>query len=315
MLRSSDIKRQARELGFTHIGVAQAGILEGEIARFDEWCARGYDATMGWMRKRRDERRDISLILPGARSVIVVGVNYAPPDGTPTVAGNMLISKYARGLDYHEVIEKRLEELLSWIKSVEPGADGKTYVDTGPILEKAWAVRAGIGWQGKHTNVITQDMGSLVFLGTLVTTLDLEPDSPAVDRCGTCTRCIDACPTQALVAPYVLDAGRCISYLTIEHRGDLPGDLVEGCGEWVFGCDVCQDVCPWNIRFTLPSDDPAWEPTTGLERETPESLESMTREEFAARFKHSAIRRARWEGFLRNVRNALGNLLKKRMTL
>lgn len=308
MLHASEITQRALQLGFTHAGVARADLLEREIARLDEWCNRGYDASMGWIRKRRDERRDPGSILPGARSVVVVAVNYAPPSGYLQNREGYRISCYARGDDYHAVVGARLEELLGWIVTMEPGVQGKWYVDTGPILEKAWAVRAGIGWQGKHTNIITRDRGSWVFLGVLVTDLDLEPDAPAIDQCGTCTRCLDACPTQALVAPYVLDAGRCISYLTIEHRGALPDDLARECGTWVFGCDICQDVCPWNIKFARASDDPAWASGTGVDGETLETLQSMTPSEFEVKFRRSAIRRARWEGFVRNVRNALRNV-------
>lgn len=308
MLHTSEIRRQALQLGFTHVGIARAEVLRPEIARFDEWCDCRYDATMGWMRKRRDERRDIRLVLPGARSVIVVALNYEPPHGAPVGRERLKFSRYARGDDYHDVVGARLRDLQNWIRMMEPAAEGRFYVDTGPILEKAWAVRAGIGWLGKHTNIITRDRGSWVFLGVIITTLDIAPDTPAVDQCGTCTRCLDACPTHALVAPYVLDARRCISYLTIEHRGDIPEDLAEACGEWVFGCDICQAVCPWNIKFSRPSDDPAWILGTGIEGETPESLLMMTKEEFVLRFRRSAMRRMRWEGFIRNVRNALKNL-------
>jgi epoxyqueuosine reductase len=311
MLTSADVKRRARELGFTHAGVAKADILENEAALFDEWCERGYDATMGWMRRRADERRDVRTILPDARSVIVVALNYAAPREHGPEPGAARVSQYARGLDYHDVLGGKLTELMSWISGEEPDAVGKFYVDTGPLLEKAWAVRAGIGWQGKHTNIITQDQGSWVFLGVLLTTLELAPDVPALDRCGTCTRCLAACPTQAFVAPYVLDARRCISYLTIEHRGDIPEELAGECGAWVFGCDVCQDVCPWNIKFAHPSEDAAWASGTGVEGMTPEELLPMTVEEFQKKFRKSAIRRTRWEGFMRNVRNAVRNLASK----
>jgi epoxyqueuosine reductase len=311
MLTSRDVKQRAGELGFTHAGIARAEILEQETALFDEWCRRKYDATMGWMRKRREERRDVRLILPGAKSVIVVAVNYAAPPDRGMAAGPFKISQYARGDDYHDVIVPRLEELLKWMRTVDPGVEGRFYVDTGPVLEKVWAARAGIGWQGKHTNVITRDYGSWVFLGVLLTTAELSPDTPALDRCGSCTRCIDACPTQAIVAPYVLDGGRCISYLTIEHRGEIPDELSGGCGEWIFGCDICQDVCPWNIRFARPTADIAFDPPRGTATTDPAELLALTREEFVVKFKKSPIRRARWEGFVRNVRNALRNLARR----
>jgi epoxyqueuosine reductase len=308
MVNSRDVKQRARELGFTHTGIARADILEEEGRLFDEWCRREYDATMGWMRKRREERRDVCRILPGARSVVVVAVNYAAEAGTGTGGGPLKISQYARGIDYHDVVTPRLEELLKWMRVHVPGTEGRFYVDTGPVMEKAWAVRAGIGWLGKHTNVITQDYGSWVFLGVLLTTLDLVPDAPALDRCGSCTRCIDACPTQAIVAPYLLDARRCISYLTIEHRGDILPELAERSGEWIFGCDVCQDVCPWNIKFSEATDDPAFREMDRTVTADPDALLHLTPESFVARFKKSPVRRARWEGFVRNVRIALRNL-------
>ena len=311
MLTSADVKRRARELGFTHVGIANAAVLENEAALFDAWCGRGYDATMGWMRRRAHERRDVCAVLPDTRSVIVVALNYAAPREYRPEPGAVQISQYARGRDYHDVLGGMLTELMHWISVEEPAAGGKFYVDTGPVLEKAWAVRAGIGWQGKHTNIITQDQGSWVFLGVLLTTLALVPDTPATDRCGSCTKCLDACPTRAFVAPYVLDARRCISYLTIEHRGDIPEELAGGCGGWVFGCDVCQDVCPWNIKFARPSKERAWASGTGLEGMTPDELLAMTEEEFLGKFRKSAIHRARWEGFMRNVRNAARNLASK----
>jgi epoxyqueuosine reductase len=211
MLHSADIKQQALALGFSHAGIARTRELDQEIARFDEWCRRGHDATMGWMRKRREERRDIGLVVPGAQSVVVVAMNYAPPGEYIPDSGGVRVSRYAHGDDYHEVVGVRLERLLDWMLREVPGSDGRVYVDTGPVLEKAWASLAGIGWQGKHTNVITRDRGSWVFLGVIITTLKLDPDTPVTDMCGTCTRCIDACPTRAIVEPYVLDARRCIS--------------------------------------------------------------------------------------------------------
>jgi epoxyqueuosine reductase len=308
MLGADDLKAYAKELGFTHMGIARAGMLAREGAQLNEWCARGYDASMGWMKKRRRERTNPAAILHDVRSVIVVGLNYAASPGRTHGTGGLKISQYARGRDYHEVLGERLEALLRWIQSKEPAAEGRFYVDTGPVLEKAWAVRAGIGWMGKHTNVITRDYGSLIFLGVLLTTLEIEPDAPATDQCGTCTRCIDACPTQALVEPYVLDARRCISYLTIEHRGEISDDLAAGVGPWIFGCDICQDVCPWNVKFTQPSIDPAWTEGSSIEEVSPGELQSMTADRFNEMFRNSPIRRARWEGFMRNVRNALKNL-------
>jgi epoxyqueuosine reductase len=308
MVSAGDIKAYALSIGFTHVGIAPAVILEKEAALLDEWCARGYDASMGWMKKRREERRNIQSVLAGTRSVIVLTLNYAAEPDAQCGIGALKISQYARGRDYHEVLGERLEQLQKWILSRAPDAACRYYVDTGPVLEKAWAVRAGLGWLGKHTNVITADHGSFVFLGVLLTTLELDPDAPATDHCGSCTRCIDACPTAAIVEPYLLDSRRCISYLTIEHRDELPADLAGKFGTWIFGCDICQDVCPWNHRFAQPSADGAWKESGWPGSLSVETLKEMDSTQFDAVFRHSPIRRARWGGFLRNVKNALMNL-------
>jgi epoxyqueuosine reductase len=210
------------------------------------------------------------------------------------------VSRYAWGEDYHRVVLRKLNELQAWVEKEFPGERALAYVDTGPLAEKALAVRAGIGWQGKHTNVITTDRGSWVFLGEVVTTLDIPQDVPALDHCGSCTLCIEACPTGAIVEPYVVDSARCLSYLTIEHRGPVnEPPAYEG---WIYGCDICQDVCPWNEKFAHPSSEPAFQPRQGNVAPRLEEWEKMTEEGFRERFAGSPIRRAKWEGLLRNVR-------------
>jgi len=247
------------------------------------------------------ERLDPARSVPGARSVVAVAVNYFHPAAHASDREKGKISRYAWGDDYHTVLGAPLRQLERWLEREFPDCRAKAYVDTGPVLEKAWAQRAGIGWIGKHTNVITRDRGSWVFLGELITTLELEPDVSATDHCGTCMLCLEACPTGAIVEPYLLDAGRCISYLTIEHRGELPAEFIPQLEGWIYGCDICQDVCPWNERFAEPCEREEFAPREGMLN--PELVEwaHMSDEEFHARCEGSAITRTRPEGMRRNV--------------
>jgi epoxyqueuosine reductase len=301
MTGASQIKDEARRLGFSHCGIARAGIPEEEAHRLRAWLDRDYHATMAWMERSADRRGDPALVLPGVRSIIAVALNYHTGEERTGEKGK--ISRYAWGEDYHDVMADLLRRFQEWLASGNPGERFLWYADTGPVMDKVWAARAGIGWEGKHTNVITRDRGSWVFLGEILTTLALEPDEPATDRCGSCTRCIDACPTGAIVEPYVVDSGRCISYLTIEHRGGLPEVTLDG---WLFGCDVCQDVCPWNRKFACPTGEEAFSPREGFLAPPLEEWEGMTQEEFDRRFAGSAIRRTKWSGLVRNCRALLG---------
>ncbi len=305
------VKAKAAELGFSHVGVARALPLNDEGSRLREWMASGYEATMHWMARSADKRADPDLVLPGARSVLAVALNYYTPDRHPTDPELGKISRYAWGDDYHEVLGERLEHLRLWLLEAFPGSQAAAYCDTGPVMDKVWAQRAGIGWEGKHTNVITRDRGSWVFLGELLTTLELEPDPPAVDHCGTCTLCIEACPTEAIVAPYVLDANRCISYLTIEHRGDIDPSFADQMEGWIYGCDICQDVCPWNHRFSSPSAEPAFSARPGFVAPRLTEWENMTQEEFSATFRKSPVKRAKHAGLVRNVKLVLDGFRRK----
>ena len=298
------------ELGFDLVGFAPAERMEQEGVRYEEWLLRGYNGSMEWMEKNVEKRQDIRELLPTARSVIVVARNYyTPHEHQPATAK---ISRYAWGRDYHKILPKKLKQLDGFIKGLEPSAESRWFVDTGPVLEKQWAVRAGLGWMGKHTNVITRELGSWVFLGVYITSLDLEPGSPMPDFCGSCTRCLDACPTDAFVAPYVLDATRCISYITIEQKPkqELPEELAARMDDWVFGCDICQDVCPWN-RFQSPTDEPEFAPRAGRLELTAEELATMTDEEFLERFQGSPVMRAKAEGMRRNARGIVSGRASK----
>lgn len=295
------IKSKARELGFSLVGIADAGPLPDESSRLREWLRRGYQGTMAWMERWFEKRSDPRVILPGAKSLVCVAANYYTPFQHRADAEHGKISRYAWGEDYHRLLGHRLEDLRTWMAGEFPGTEATWYVDTGPVLEKAWAQRAGIGWQGKHANVITREYGSWVFLGEIITSLALQPDPPATDHCGTCTLCIEACPTGAIVEPYVVDSGKCLSYLTIEHRTGISGEITGQFEGWIYGCDICQDVCPWNQKFSQPTSEQAFMPQEDRAEPMLEGWSRMSREEFNERFRTSPIKRTRWEGLMRNI--------------
>ncbi len=299
------IKAHAHALGFSHVGVAEAMALEPERARLEAWLARGFHAGMQWMARDPERRTDPSRVLPGARSVIVVARNYFHPVRHSDDPQHGKISRYAWGDDYHDRMTPQVEALATLVEAEAEGAATRVYVDTGPSLDKAWAVRAGIGWQGRHSNVITRDMGSWVFLGVIFTTALLVPDDPIADFCGTCTACIDACPTAAIVEPYVVDSTRCIPYLTIELKDEeIRGVDARQLDTWVFGCDICQDVCPWN-RFETPSMEECYAPRTTARAPELTGLANISDEDFRERFKGSPVVRAKARGMRRNARTVL----------
>jgi len=298
------VKEKARELGFSKVGIARVERLDVEGARLHEWLTKGYHATMAWMARDPDKRSDVRAIVPNAKSVISLATNFYTPTAHSTDPEKAKISRYAWGDDYHVVLTPRIELLVRCIKSERPDANAAFYVDTGPVMDKAWAVRAGIGWLGKHTNVISKEYGSWIFLGEIILDLELEYDEPMADFCGSCKVCIEACPTDAIVEPYVLDSNKCISYLTIEHRGDFADELKPHLENWVFGCDICQDVCPWN-RFQQPTDDQSFVPRGRNIAPDLKELGSITSEEFSERFKRSSVKRTKREGLARNVEGVL----------
>jgi epoxyqueuosine reductase len=304
---SDRIKSKAIELGFCKVGITRAVALEQEGRLLQEWLSRGYHGTMGWMARNVEQRVDPKKVLPNAKSVVVVAMNYYTEARHSEDPDTGKISRYAWGDDYHEIMLPRLEKLLHSIKQEVPTVQGKVYVDTGPVMDKVWAGRAGIGWEGKHTNMISREVGSWIFLGEIILDISLEYDEPTADYCGTCTRCIDACPTDAIVEPYVLDSNLCISYLTIEHKGDIPDALSSQFENWIYGCDICQDVCPWNQKFSKPTSDRAFGPRDGNLSPNLHKLGEMSEEEFRREFRRSPIKRTKHPGLMRNVTAVLKN--------
>ena len=302
-LLTARIRERAFELGFHKVGIVPAAPLAEERLRLEEWLRRGYHGEMRWMERDPAQRTDPRRVFPAARSVVVVALNYYTPHEHDDDPATGKISRYAWGDDYHDVVGEKLRELLAWIKEQYPEAEGKTCVDIQPLMDKAWAARAGLGWIGKHTNLITREYGSWVFLGELLLNLELDYDGvPSEDHCGTCTLCLDACPTGAITEPYVVDANKCISYATIELRdAELPEPVAAKLNGWLYGCDICQDVCPWN-RFEQPTAETRFEPRPGhVSADLAEILE-LTPDNYATRFRRTSIKRAKLAGLQRNAR-------------
>ncbi|MFN0124477.1 MAG: tRNA epoxyqueuosine(34) reductase QueG [Blastocatellia bacterium] len=304
-MRSQEIKNKARELGFHKTGIVPAGALTEEGARLQEWLARNFHGEMGYMARNPEMRADPRVLFPPAKSVVCVALNYYQPGAHSDDPETARISRYAWGDDYHDVLRDKLNALLAWIRESAPAVEGRICVDSAPMMDKAWAVRAGLGWLGKHTNVITKEYGSWVFLGELLLSAELEYDSYIEpDHCGKCTACIDACPTAAIVAPYQLDATRCISYGTIELRDDtLPEPIQSNLRNWVFGCDICQDVCPWS-RFSRQTEEVRFEPRPGMTAPALEELVALTPEQFAEKFRRNPVKRTKLHGLQRNAKAA-----------
>ncbi len=297
---SNQIKTWAKDLGFLFCGIAKADFLENEAPRLEAWLNKGMHGEMGYMENYFDKRLDPRLLVDGAKSVISLGLNYYTEDKQTDMDGPK-ISKYAYGADYHHVIKGRLKQLLELINEHIGEVGGRAFVDSAPVLDKAWAKKAGLGWVGKNTNLINQKAGSFFFLAELIVDIELEYDiAPTVDHCGTCTRCIDACPTEAIVAPYVVDGSRCISYLTIELKNEIPQEFAGKMDNWMFGCDVCQDVCPWN-KFSVLHNEPAFKPHTDLLGISKNDWQDLTEDVFQKVFKNSAVKRTKFSGLKRNI--------------
>lgn len=294
------IRRLAAECGIDKIGIAPADALKNESIRLNDWLGDAFNGEMLWMAREPEKRADPQLIFPDAKTVLVAAVNYFTPHEH---AETGKISRYAWGDDYHDVVKEKLRALFLRLQAEDPSIDGKICVDTTPIMEKAWAVRAGLGWIGKHSNVITKELGSWVFLGEILLNVEVTGgDEIVADHCGTCTACIDACPTDAIVSPYVVDSRKCISYATIELRDAiLPTEIAENLNGWLYGCDICQDVCPWN-RFEKPTGEARFEPRRGETSLPVESVLEMEHEQYVERFRRSAIKRTKLSGLKRNAR-------------
>jgi epoxyqueuosine reductase len=304
------LKQQAHTLGFELVGIAPATEADG-FDRLRDWLERGFAGTMDYMHRHGAARRHPSSILPDVRSVVMLAMNYRPA-GEPekSVPGSPAgrVSCYARGMDYHDVLRDRLNRLLDWLRQERPDCRGRGVVDTAPLLERDFAHRAGLGWFGKNTMLLNKRLGSYFFIGALLVNLELAADPPHMtSHCGTCTACLDACPTDAFAGPGSLDARRCISYLTIEHKGEVPLELRAGVGDWVFGCDVCQEVCPWN-RKAPPGLEPTLQARPELEKLDLIEVLGLSEEEFRRRFRGTALLRAKRRGLLRNAALVLGNV-------
>jgi epoxyqueuosine reductase len=301
------LKEEALRLGFTACGVSVAEHLTQESSRLEAWLGAGFNGTMSWMERNREKRLDPRILVPGATSVISVIDNYYRNENADERPDSGRISRYAWGDDYHDVMKERLRRLYSWLELRVEHLTGRVFVDSAPVMDKAWAVRAGLGWMGKHSNLINPSIGSWFFIGEMIVSAELDPDEPITDHCGTCTLCIEACPTDAITEPYIVDGSRCISYLTIEHREDDISDaLASSTGNWIFGCDICQDVCPWN-KFASESTEDAYNPRPGTLGTPLEDWSMLSEYGFRERFRKSPVKRTRWEGFLRNVHMAAKN--------
>lgn len=300
---TSRIRTKASEIGIDKIGIVPAEAMSIEKDRLEQWLAKGFHGEMAWMAREPEKRTDPKGLFPDAVSVIVCAVNYYTPHFHDDSQEKGKISRYAWGDDYHDVVKGKLILLLDWLRSEVPEAEGKVCVDTAPIMDKAWAARAGLGWIGKHSNLITKELGSWVFIGELLVNIPLEYDTKTVDdHCGSCTACIDACPTDAIIEPYVVDSRNCISYATIELRSDnLPDNIAQNLEGWFYGCDICQDVCPWN-RFEKPTENADFHPRNGATSVDLDEVLNLTPSAYAERFRKSAIKRAKLAGLKRNAK-------------
>lgn len=302
-----ELKAESRRLGFIACGISRAQQLDAEAYRLEEWLGRGYHASMRWMEGHFDKRIDPRKLVEGTTAVVSLLDNYYVPVSHSPNPETAKISRYAWGDDYHFVMKDKLGQLFAWLDDRVGGVNGRVFVDSAPVMDKAWAQRSGLGWIGKNANLISPTAGSYFFIGEMLIDLPLPADEQAVDHCGSCTRCIDACPTDAIVEPYVVDASKCISYRTIENRDEfIPETLASKFGNWVFGCDICQDVCPWN-KFKQPTTESRYAPREGMVTTTVEEWSEISVEEFRERFRKNPVKRTKPEGLKRNANAVLSN--------
>lgn len=293
--------RKAKSLGFSLVGFAKAELLTNEITNLNEWLNQNYQAGMFYMQKNSDKREDISKILTDAKSVISVAMNYNTNHRHLNQAGMGKVSRYAWGKDYHLIIWEKLKEFENYLQKIDPKFNSKSYVDTGPIMDKAWAVRSGIGWMGKHSNIINREYGSWFFIANIICNQEFDYSEPIPDFCGDCNACIDACPTKAIIQNYVVDANKCISYLTIENKNDIDTSFKNKFDNWLFGCDICQDVCPWNIKFASETALKEFQPADGSKELELKKILEMNEEDFKDKFSDSPISRTKLKGLKRNA--------------
>lgn len=294
------IKEEAKNLGFDECGIAEAGFLEEEAPLLEKWLSQNKQGNMHFMEQYFDKRLDPRRLVPGAKSVVSLLFNYYPPREQPEEA-YYKVSRYAYGRDYHKVLKKRLKDLFNFIREHIGHVEGRIFVDSAPVMDKAWAKKSGLGWMGKHTNIINKNQGSWFFVAELIIDLKLTPDQPVNDYCGSCTKCIDACPTNA-ISSYGVDGSKCISYFTIELKDkELPDEMKGKFENWIFGCDICQEVCPWN-RFARPHNEPDFGPRNAILNMKKEDWEELTKEVFEEQFSGSPLKRAGYEGIMRNIK-------------
>ena len=298
---SDFIKNKSIELGFISCGISKSGFLENEIGRFESWLKNNYHGKMSYMERNFDKRMDTRKLVDGSKSVISLLFNYYP---SKEINNNSFkISKYAYGKDYHFIIKDKLKTLLSSMRNEIGEIDGRVFVDSAPIMEKAWAKKSGLGWIGKNTNLISKKTGSFFFIAEIIVDLELEYDNEVTDHCGSCTACLDACPTDALYEPYKIDASKCISYFTIELKEQFPNDLKKDFNDWIFGCDICQDVCPWN-KFSIPNKEPLLNPKNEINQYSKKDWLELTDEVFKVVFKETPLERTKFKGLKRNIQYA-----------
>ena len=293
------IKRKALELGFSSCGISKARFLSEEEEKFEKWLSNGYHGTMSYLEKNIDKRLDPRILVPESKSVISLTYNYYPPKKLIN-KNNFIISKYAYGRDYHKVLKKKLKKLFNNMKEKIGNIEGRVFVDSAPVHERAWAKLSGLGWIGKNSLLINKDVGSYFFIAEIICDLELEYDAPVSDRCGNCTRCIDACPTNAITQAQVIDSNKCISYLTIENKDSIPKELKNEMNQSIFGCDICQDICPWN-RFSTPHNEKEFLPNQKLKKLRKKDWIELTEETFNRIFEGSAIKRAKYKGLKKNI--------------
>lgn len=295
------IINKARELGFDLIGFSPAEKLQKEFGSLEKWLGKNYHAEMKYMERNLEKRKDIKNVFPQAKSVISLGLNYYTPEKYSENKKYGKISRYAWGKDYHLIIWEKLDLLIEDLKIIDGSFEAKTYVDTGPVMDKAWAVRAGIGWMGKHSNIINKKIGSWFFIANIITNFEFDYDLPIEDFCGSCTACIESCPTNAIIDEYVVDANKCISYLTIENKNEIPEKFKDKFNNWIFGCDICQDVCPWNNKFSQVTTENDFYSRNNNSEILFEDIKKMDQEEFSKKFKESPVKRAKLKGLKRNA--------------